>query len=243
MKKLLSIAMASLAVAAFADPPANTASPTIGVTAITTTNKNTIVAVPFTSLDGSGDISVKDLVSTDGLSLGDWLYVFANNTYTAWTLTTDGWTPAASASTSGNIITAGAADANQKVAAPGAIWLVFKDAPTSDSPKTFYIYGKYDTPSMEQTIVAGNNLVANPTQSSASFSFKTGSTPVKGDVIIIPHDNIPERYTYTNTRKAPNVYGWYKNNVSTDLPTIPAGLGFWYVRAAGSENIVIKWGE
>ncbi len=138
MKKLLSIAMASLAVAAFADPPANTASPTIGVTAITVTQKNTIVAVPFKSLADGGNIAVTDLVATNNLSVGDWLYVFDGTSYSAWSLTAEGWVATASASTSGGVTDAVANDAKKYVAAPGAIWLVLKDAPKPS--KTVYIW-------------------------------------------------------------------------------------------------------
>ena len=81
MKKLLSLAVAAFALAAMADY----AGQTIGVTKITTTNQNTIVAVPFTSLTNSlVNISANDLVSPVGLPQDTVLQVFKNNQYYGW---------------------------------------------------------------------------------------------------------------------------------------------------------------
>ena len=76
MKKLLSIAVASFAVEAMAAVTTVPTSPTIGVTQIPLTYKDTIIAVPFLSLADGNNISVTNLVCTNGLSQGDILYVF-----------------------------------------------------------------------------------------------------------------------------------------------------------------------
>ena len=77
MKKLLFLAVASFAMAAVAVD----FSPTIGVTQVTTTNKNTIVAVPFNSLADGGNMSVTNLVCTNGLDNGTHIYVFKGGKY------------------------------------------------------------------------------------------------------------------------------------------------------------------
>lgn len=237
MKKLLSIAMASLAVAALADPPANTASPTIGVTAITTSLKNTIISVPFTALSGGGNISVTDMVATNNFVANDWIYVFNGETYSAWTLDpASGWVAATSASTSGDIVDAVANDANKYVAAPGAIWIVLSAVPTS--PKTFYIYGNFDTRPVSQTLSGvGSYLVANPKQADATLTV-TGAA--KKDAIVIPTNEGQDRYTYSQLRGQPDSIGWYKNGEKVSSFTIPAGQGFWYVRNTSSD-VVLGW--
>lgn len=236
MKKLLLIAIASLAVAAMAEGETQF-SPVIGVTKITTTNKLTIISVPFASLDGGGPISVKDLVSGKGLDDNTWAYVFANNSYTAWNYTAkDGWVGAVQASDTLGVNTE-AAQNNQTIASPGAIWIDLPSAPVAGTPKDIYIIGNYDNPPTSQAIVAGNNLVANPLQGNATFAF-TG-TPAKGDVVIIQCDNLPERYTYTIPRQGET--GWYRNNVKADLPPVGAGLGFWLIKGATSGITQVNW--
>ena len=235
MKKLLSIAAASLAVAAVAD----TFSPTIGVTQIPLTYQNTIISVPFASLADGGAISVTDLVCTNGLVSGDIIYVFESNKYTGWVLTEAGWTKADIQTPTG---AQGTADGN--VASGGAIWIALKDAPAAN--KTVSIYGKWVSPT-STTIVGATasadkqNLVANPLQSNARATI-TGAA--KGDTIIVPKGGSMDRYVYNNSRSNQDVYVWRKDNVAIDPQTIPVGIGqgFWYVRAKGNtENASIAW--
>lgn len=241
MKKLLSIAMASLAVAALADPPANTASPTIGVTAITTSLQNTIVSVPFKSLNGGEDIAVTDLVCSDGFEDGDWLYVFKNNQYYSWCMASGVWTATANASTSGVVIDSLSADAQKTVASPGAIWVVFKTAPNPS--KTFYIFGQYDQITGQTLTPGAANLVANPLQCAG---YVTVTNPAKGDVISIPNDTAnPDTYTYSY-KKSLQAYRWVKNDANrTSTETLAniefgAGRGFWYV-SKGENAPSISW--
>lgn len=226
MKKILSIAVASFALAAVAD----TYSPTIGVTQVPLTYKDSIIAVPFASLT-NGNISVTDLVCTNGLSQGDILYVFEDNTYTGWLLTGTGWVKAQTTTPTG---APGMADG--VVAPGGAIWISLQDAPSAN--QTVSIYGKWVSPAATTLAPATasadtQNLVANPLQSAATATI-TGAA--KGDTIIFPKDDTMERYVYNNSRGAPDTYVWRKNNVVIDPQTIPVGIGqgFWYVRAKGN---------
>lgn len=227
MKKLLSLAVASFAMAAVAVDY----SPTIGVTQITTTNKNTIVAVPFNSLADGGNMSVTNLVCTNGLDNGTHIYVFKGGKYKAWTLdAANGWTALDTVSGNSDLAVPSAGD--DLVASPGAIWVVLPKAPAES--KTFCIYGQY-TNATETAITAGaNNLVANPLQSAATFVLN--GTPAKGDVIIIPNDGASESYSYGRG-------GWVVNGVSFELSyiTIKVGQGFWYVSKLGSGVSTITW--
>lgn len=234
MKKLLSIAFASLAVAAMAEGETQF-SPVIGVTKITTTNKLTIISVPFASLNGGGNISVKDLVSGKGLPNNTWAYVFADNAYTAWQYTTSGgWVGAMGGSNLG-VETPAAATESQTIASPGAIWIQLPDAPSTS--QDIYIIGNFDTPPTSQTLIAGSNLVANPLQSGGKIAIETA---VSGDQIVIPNDVSPETFL-CRTKSGHPV--WVQDGAIVDLTNkvIPAGQGFWYIRKAGAANATISW--
>lgn len=226
MKKLLSLAVATFAFAAMADYTGQT----IGVTKITTTNQNTIVAVPFTSLTNSlADISANDLVSPVGLPPETVLQVFKNDQYYGWQLDQDtGWVAVADSST-----TPAAVIANSTIACGGAIWVVLPAAPST--PQDIYIYGDFSNEPTESAIVAGANLIANPLQSDATFTL--AGTPIKGDQIIIPNDSNPESYTYSKKGK------WTGDGAAVDISSlsIKVGQGFWYVRKDGSEVSKVTW--
>ena len=229
MKTLLSIAVASLAVAAVAD----SYSPTIGVTAVTTDKKNTIVAVPFDSLNGGEGIPANELVKTAGLTEGTSLYIYSGSSYSAWTLVSGQWVAAISASTA-TPVGAGTpgAGSTAPLAAGSAIWLV---RPESDKgSKTFYIYGKWKNPT-SKTVAVGAQLVANPLQSPLSLAEKI-SNPTAGDEIVTATDGVSERYAYRVNKKTKEGM-WRKDNAEATLPTIPAGQGFWYVAAAAGATI------
>ena len=85
MKKILSIALCAAAVSAFADPT-ETELGKVGVTAITTTLSNTIVAVSYDDLAGGSGMVVSNFVKTTNLTEGDRLAIFRNDGYTTWTL-------------------------------------------------------------------------------------------------------------------------------------------------------------
>jgi len=237
MKKLLSVAFASLAISAMADY-----SPTIGVTAVQTTYKNTIVAVPFQSLAKSANISVTDLVSTNGLPLDTELYVYFGDQYYYWYLGADGWTTTPGSSTSGAEISATLNDSmKDKVAPGGAIWVVLPSIP--NGTQNIYIYGSVPA-STALTLVAGKaNLVANPIQGAA---YVTVTNPTKGDVITVPNDTAnPDTYTYSY-RKSLQAYRWVKNDAERTSAenlngvTFAVGRGFWY-NSKGETAPSISW--
>lgn len=238
MKKLLSVAFASLAISAMAEY-----SPTIGVTTVQTTYKNTIVAVPFQSLAATNaNVSVTDLVSTNGLPSGTELYVYFGESYYYWYLDEDGWTTTPGSSTSGAEISAALNDSmKDKVAPGGAIWVVLPSVP--NGTQDIYIYGSVPA-STALTLVPGKaNLVANPIQGAA---YATINNPTKGDVITVPSDTAnPDTYTYSY-KKTLQAYRWVKNDAartSTETlsgVTFAAGRGFWY-NSKGENAPSISW--
>ena len=233
MKTILSLAAAFLALVAIAEPEP---SPIIGVTQISTTNKNTLVAVPFTSLTNSTvALSVKDLVCTNGLDLGTWIYVHTGSAYAAWKLEATGWTAAVSQTSGGQIIDASAADANQTVNYGTSFWIVLPEAPAAGTPKTFCIYGNATVLPSSPAITAGVNFVANTTQADASLVV---SGMVAGDEIVIPQDGTSLRYKYTVPKAgapAGITAGWKRNGANVGSITIPVGQGFWYIGVDGTK--------
>ena len=229
MKKLLAIAVCASAVAAFADLEPTTLG-TVGVTAITSTLTNTVVAVSYKDLAEAGNIAVSNIVKTTNLLEGDRLYVFNNGSYQVYKLSSNGgyWqkmTNAEVGSTGGLTITEGVA-ANSKLLAVGqGIWLV--RGPKWDGEEfTFYIYGK---PANSNTVPvsSGTNLVGNPTTSNVA---PTVANPSDGDRVLVPQNfALPITYTYNETKKQWSHTGSDHKKVFGALPEIKAGTGFWYV--------------
>ena len=235
MKKLITLSVASLAFSAMAAD----FSPNIGVQQFTAGAEESEVLLPviFDSLSQSA-ISAKELVATNGLATGTCLYVFQNDSYTAWMLQSAGWEPC-QISEEGGVIPAGAATSGQTLAAGSAIWI------SGVAGKTFSIYGKVIT-SKTSTIVRNKiNLLANPTGATV-----TGSTLVtKLSGVVQAKDRITPiggsfagYYVYNGT-------AWvYVNGTAVTavdaLPNLAANQGFWYVSKSdlqeGKSN-TISW--
>lgn len=220
MKKLLSIAMSVFAASAFA-----AGSTEIGLTEISTTNQNTIVAVPFASLtNGVADIAAKDLVKVANLPDATRMFIFDNSQYSAFIADDGAWSPLTNV-TDVNVkgVTVSAGDANATLVKGSAIWIVLPAAPAA--PQKLYIYGAFQT-GVTSAIAKGMNLVANPLQGEADFTFDATS----GDQIIVPNDAAaPTVYTYNGTDWKSVV----DNVKKTEKPSLPQGRGFWY-NAQGS---------
>lgn len=222
MKKLLAMAISTGALAALAVDVA-----TVGVTEVTTTNQNTIVAVPFEKL-GGGDIDVHDIVKTTGLPAGTQLFVFNGSSYTAWTIdgsTPNQWTGLEIASLNGVQVAKGA---DYELAAGSAIWLVLPTAPAANTPQKFIVYGAYKT-GVTSKVVKGANLVANPLQGKAEFVYNA----TDGDTIVVPNDFAAPKYYYYGTINGEKC--WYSKGEGRFAkpvvwePVLEIGRGFWYV--------------
>ncbi len=232
MKKILAIAAASLAASAMAYT-----APSIGVTTITATSKNTIIPVPFLSLsDGTTPITPTELVKTNGLPNATWLLAYNGSSYNAWQYSGGVWV---SAIYSDGAVTSVVKDASSvALSCGGAIWIVL---PTAESYSTsITVYGAYSS-GVTSTVTGGTaavaNLIANPLQNSATM---TVASPVSGDEIIIPSGSAFARYAYKTPKSGDAA--WICNGaVVASLPTFNMGQGFWYVRTAGAEGTTITW--
>jgi hypothetical protein len=231
MKKLLSIAVAGLATSVLA-----ATSTTIGVTEVVTTNKSTIVAVPFTSLVDGGNISAKDLVKTAGLPENTQMFTYVGGTYSMYLLVTNTWVAANGASTAEGV-SYGVPAENLKLVDGSALWIVLPSAPAPDVPQKIYIYGQWKEIT-SQTAAVGANLLANPLQTVGTITI---TSPVTNDILVVANDSgNPDRYTYSY-KKSTKAYGWVKGaTFGVSLPTFAPGCGFWYLRAGGTAA-TISW--
>ena len=240
MKKLLSIAVCASAVAAFAT---DTEIPLgdVGVTAITSSYTNTVVAVSYKELgDGDGNITISNIVKTANLEVDDLLYVFKDGKYQSYTLKSSGgvkyWDRTADyvIGSNGQLTSDSTPAANIATLAAGeGIFLVRPNGWTGAN-FTFYIYGK-PSGATTATVGAGKTaLVGNPTQTAKAPVSISGATA--GDQILVPTNNKVgmQTYSYNGTVWSTRIGGARQ----TGLPSIPAGTGFWYVAKSA---VTINW--
>ena len=253
MKKLLSIALCAAAVSAFGDPTETQLGGEIGVTAITSSLQNTIVAVSYDDLDSSvtSGIAISNLVKTANLTVGDLLMIYVNGEYSTWTLQQDGvgegkpkyWAKTditLTVNADGSQTNGSGSEASDVICGVGTgIWLVRSRDYIPGTEYTFYIYGKPVSNPKSQTEGGKWTLVGNPTQEPKTIGVSAGQVEVAGakegdQIVAIDAGGVLRYYAFSPT------YGWRRNNQGTaeSLPAIGAGFGIW-IRTA--ENATISW--
>ena len=230
MKKILTIAVASLAIAAVAD----SYSPEIGVTTLSLSLKNNILPVRFTSLAGSGSVTADALVCTNNIPLSSYLLAYVGGGYSAWILTASGWSPVGISKIDGVNVTPGAE--NTELAVGSAIWLSFSAKPASAINVS--VYGKVTSDTSVAITAGAKNLVCNPTTGSKVPTLGGDGFPAKKDKVVVITDTNSGEYVYTGTK-------WLHRDTSgkvtdSELPTIPAHGGFWYISNGGVSG-TISW--
>ncbi|MBQ8125979.1 MAG: hypothetical protein IJ173_08880 [Kiritimatiellae bacterium] len=218
---------------------------TIGVLKVESSAKSTVIAVPWESLAADGqDITVSDLVRTATLTEGDELKVYdtATGKYRAWTLNgSKEWAP---------IPVVGGASSEEAgdstIARGSGVWLT-----RTDTTQPIYLVGEVAEQSTTTTIAGANeekptwNLVAAPTVESVDLNEKFPDAN-EGDVVLVPTDGAPKRYTYkdgswgyddyvtTVNKKGIEVVKVVRN---TNVTNVPIGTGFWYMNAGDAKNV------
>jgi len=242
MKKLLSMTVASLALAVVADDPAY--SPiTVNVDAFTPKSQNVIIPVPFSTIGSTeGSNTVHDLVKAATLADGTMLYYFngVSTNYLAWMKQGSAWVTTGISATSVNNVPMSPGSETVKVSIGSALWLVFPSETDLNSQKVV-VYG--GTPAItNSTVNLGQvNLLSNPTKSTITgedLAVKL-SFASKGDRIrLITTDSSIGEYV-----KAAS--GWKQNTgtgyADATLPDIASYQGFWYIPKAGSGTAQISW--
>lgn len=246
MKKFLSSALCAAAVSAFASSTEAVLGQ-VGVTAITSSLSNTIVAVSYDDLAGGSGMVVSNFVKTTNLGEGDQLAIFkGTGTYDTWVLKQSGnvkyWEKNEKTFTvgaDGKLEEGTGASASDVTNAVGAgIWLIRKEMPTESF--TFYIYGKPATAKTIKTVPGVWNLVGNPTQGNVTITNGIAQA-ANNDAILVPEEK--GLVTYIYKEKADNGKGAWCRAAGADgvlggAPTIEGGKGFWIMTA---EAVDIKW--
>ena len=221
---------------------------TFGVLKVTSSNKDTVVSVPWVAAGSGGDVQVKDFVKTTGLKEGDVLLKYDNSTgtYYGWQLDADNgsWVGAAVVIENGPAVTE---DDDATLARGDALIIRRNGTPLSDG---IYLYGQYNS-----TAVANYQM----TYDSVNYTSKTTLfAPVNtdGDEIYLNGDTeggwtSGSKYLkWTNIKvgdrievqsasgyRVPFVYnGRYWTADGTKAGTLKAGQGAWFVGAAGERN-------
>lgn len=231
---------------------------TFAVNQVHSSSSNTIVCVPWTgyATNVSPSLAVNKLVNSMGLSVGDQMLVYRDNdSYYAWELAEeDGkpvWDPM-QVVTRFQPPTAGGTT-NLQDRGTG-VWIVRKNANTC-----MYVHGQYATNATSVTIAGGSReapscgLLASPDPLVAVnvnelITPKTVSGTIStNDWLSIPADSTGSRRLYWDAsdekwycpREVTSTIIWKgkEKKVSETVSektglwvTVPAGLGFWYVR-------------
>ena len=250
MKKLLSIALCATAVSAFADP-AEAVLGQVGVTAITSSLSNTIVAVSYDDLAGGTGMVVSNFVKTTNLTKGDQLAIFNNGTgteiYDTWVLKKNGsnalyWEKNEKTymvGTNGQLKVGTGTPASSITNAVGTgIWLVRQKPTENNVALPFYIYGKPVSDPVSHIKAGTWTLVGNPTQKTpVKIGPQSGenvgtNAVVKGaktgdQIVTVGANGTLQYFVYVEGS------GWVGG-----LPDIDPGIGFWIRTQAATE---ITW--
>lgn len=262
LAKFAFICAAAVSVSAVADDVSNE----IAILPVAKTLNAMPLTVNFTDAEGHA-LSASNIVKTAGLPSDSALYVYDKEhgkytkyvlSGTAWTLANDG--KIYTINPNGQLAEGTGTQAEANPVPRGAA--VFLE--TSGSA-TFYVAGTPGSGTIT-TITPGANLIGAPTAaafklnnntavwsgiSNTTFTAKFGKLKVAGDMIQVPTADGGASDTYYYKENV----GWGKfvttgasaTNAGTttfvteeDETTIPAGLGFWYIRQ-GDTNMTITW--
>ena len=255
MKKLLSFALCVTAVSAFA-ASTETVLGQVGVTAITNSLKNAIVAVSYDDLAGGSGMVVSNFVKTTNLTTGDQLAIFNNGEgaeiYDTWVLEENErgvkyWAKNAKTFT---VDADGQLKEGTGLAASGVtnavgtgIWLVRQNPMKDGKVLPFYIYGKPVVSPTSKTVADTWTLIGNPTQGTVEIAAaRFGADELSdGDEIVIPVAPSGDLSRYTYSLK----FGWRTTDAEgkwvKTSPSLDEGLGCWIrTTKAASINWISK---
>ena len=228
------------------------------------TNVYEIVAVPWEAF-GHGAVTVENLLVTSLLTEGDTLYVWNNGGYyyDTYKLTSGKWDVqdhTSFSSQTGAVTVKGTPAQDNALVQGTAVWI------EHDVRSKIVFTGMLendDTGSKVTTIVYGGaedtwTLVANPSIKPFALTGISGAAP--GDRVVIEDAADPREYecklisevkvwgydkkvkTGTRTIRGQTI-DVYSTEWTVVADSIPAGIGFWYVRKAGGSDFTITFGN
>lgn len=237
MKKLLSIALCATAVSAFA-ASTETVLGQVGVTAITSSLSNTIVAVSYDDLAGGSGIVVSNFVKTANLTKGDQLAIFNNGEgteiYDTWVLMENErgvmyWAKNAKTFTveaDGQLKEGTGTAASGITNAVGTgIWLVRQNPTKDEKAIPFYIYGKPVSDPVSHISAGTWTLVGNPLQTT---SVTIGTNAEESVTAVVQGAKTGDQIVTVGVNGKLLYFAYVEGmGWSEGLPAIGPGLGFW----------------
>jgi len=220
---------------------------TVGVLRVSSTNANTVAAVPWKSMtfDTDKDVNIvaNDVVNPNGLSDNDMIVAYdaIDDSFCGWKNVGNGTWEELSTVTTNGITTVKADDA--ELPRGNAFWLVR----TNPDSKYFYLIGRYTGEDYVVQVEGGSEsepgftLVANPTMFDVdlnSLVYASGSPSAKDTIEVTDAAGYKTIYY----RNAANTE-WGRTRTTVDKRgrikrewekggNIPSGTGFWYNRRA-----------
>ncbi|MBR4523491.1 MAG: hypothetical protein IKO64_04580 [Kiritimatiellae bacterium] len=238
----------SVAFAAGFAMAAVTSDATFGVLKVDSDAAETVICVPWEAA-GGGNVAVVDLVKTTDLTKGSdeagtggdvlLLYRPSESKYYGWALNNAGTWVGVAIVTGKGTSTAGT---TQTLARGDA--LIIRRSNTSPS---IYLYGQYNaTAATAPTLTAGAwHLIAPPSTSGADLSLNsmTWNNVDGNDYIYLQSTSTGNRIKITRNKNGdkPNSMWVYRNwngTETTDLASVKAGQGFWYVSTGATTPTV-----
>ena len=221
----------------------------IGSIAVQGNGVNTIVAVAFKELSATNaDVSVENIVSTEGLNADDIVSVYWNGGFETWTLVEEGgvksWrknTMKISLGENGQVTESEGADASAVRPPVGSgIWLRHQKGGTFK----FHLFGAYLALPSTEAAAGTKTLMGNPCLEAKTPTI-TGMT--NGDTIqFATESGLLNVYTYNSKQEKWGYWGWDSEKSKytpmwDTAPEIPAGVGFWYVSQAKTGKVTFTW--
>lgn len=258
MKKLLFVAAVASAFGLFAADDEGVQDGTqvleVGITAITSPLKNTVIAISYENLVNGDKVMAEHLVKTTNLQLGDQLFAFKDGVYHSWTLEEVGeeekkvkvWVAnKETVDDEGGYSTLkdGEDPAKYPLAYGSGIWLVRQEVKKDEAGKIipFYIYGKPST-AIEVTLDK-TMLIGNPLSVPASPVLVEGEDKgafEQGDQIAVPNDTLaPTRYTWSTAKG-----DWTRvssGKIVPGAPVIQPNTGAWFIKKNSTGSATIRW--
>lgn len=260
MKKFLTITLVFAAAGMlYAEMAPVDGTNTVGFSSVAHTgHDNTILTVPYVAcMDNDGDITLADLVSTNGLvaagdaGSADQLIVMVEDNglkyYYYWLQTGAGWTAITTSvkhpDGSEDPVSPPAADALD-VARGKGFWL--KRVATSSSD--VFVKGEVSVSNPSTGVANGLNLIGYGSAAAMDLNDGginwtgadggNGNTATSDKIIVVESDGSLSYYYYFVDPGWGGAYAalsgkWIKSDYTVADVTIPAGQGFWYLRRDG----------
>ena len=225
MKKFFVLAALASVSAAFAD---EVKIGEIGVTAVTCSGKNTIVALSYEDMAG-GQITADKIVKTTNLAEGDQLMVWNGSQYSTWTLNADKeWVAPNQVvvyKSPNDVEQHPGFSANDVTSAVGSGFWLIQNSTQIASP--IYIYGKPVASPTSATVAGKWTLIGNPLQVAATPVID--GVAATDQIVTVNSDGSLKYFNYKAGK------GW-RDGAKNAMPAFQPGIGCW-VKSSSAKTV------